>query len=138
MIVTIQKRKSIFEKLENLNISFPFKNPTSTNILLRLNVMSHEYWRIYVLEIDKETVLLRRDRKQCEIQRLSFINFSRQGRFTTEGGLSGADGSISPLSKRKHHVSTANDAIQETKENPSSPSLETFRFEDENDYEYEI
>ena len=131
MIVTIQKRKSIFEKLENLNISFPFKNPTSTNILLRLNVMSHEYWRIYVLEIDKETVLLRRDRKQCEIQRLSFINFSRQGRFTTEG-------SISPLSKRKHHVSTANNAIQETKENPSSPSLETFRFEDENDYEYEI
>ena len=56
MIVTIQKRKSIFKKLENLNRLFPFKDPTSTNILLRLNVMSHEYWRIYVLEIDKETV----------------------------------------------------------------------------------
>ena len=61
-----------------------------------------------------------------------------QGRFTTKGGLSEADGSISPLSKRKHYVSAANNAIQETKENPSSPSLETFRFEDENNYKYKI
>ena len=109
VIVTIQKRKSIFEKLENLNILFPFTIPSMTlRIQLRptyyfgwMSWVIDEYWRIYVLEIDKETVLLRRDRKQCEIRRLSFINLSRQGRFTTKGGLREADGSISPLSKRK-------------------------------------